>query len=288
MNVNEFFEQYSIEEINKKTRISPISLRFIKNKEFEKIPRVKFLGFVSIIEKEFHIDLSELIEEYNKATYFIKENNDTVKLKEPKKHNTFILLILTLILFLLGTYLLYNQYNTPKKDIINKTNQTITTPYQIDQTKYSVSETQPQNKKDQYASDMNTSQKIIPTEEINYSTSNPTQPQNNKIQYASDINTSPKGDFSKQTTSYPKTVIIIPKEKVWFKAVNIDTNKTEEYLTTHTKTLIGTNWYIKFGHGNITVNYGDKTLTPETKKIIRLLFKNGQITYMKKPNEYEK
>jgi cytoskeletal protein RodZ len=51
MNAKEFFDKYEIEEISKKTKISPISLRYIKNKEFEKIPRVKFLGFIKIIEK---------------------------------------------------------------------------------------------------------------------------------------------------------------------------------------------------------------------------------------------
>ena len=118
MNANEFFEKYSIETINKRTRISPISLRFIKNKEFEKIPRVKFMGFVRIIEKEFNIDLSELIEEYNTATNHISSKVEKIK-TEPKKHNTFILFTLALILLLLGAYLLYNNYKTPSKQIKN-------------------------------------------------------------------------------------------------------------------------------------------------------------------------
>jgi len=115
MNANEFFEQYSIETINKKTRISPISLRFIKNKEYEKIPRVKFLGFVRIIEKEFNVDLSELIEEYNTATNNVSSKEEKIKYNEPKKQNTFILFILALILLLLGGYLLYKNYKTAPK-----------------------------------------------------------------------------------------------------------------------------------------------------------------------------
>ncbi|WP_156921346.1 hypothetical protein [Lebetimonas sp. JH369] len=47
MNADEFFENHSIDE---KTKISPISLRFIKNREFDKLPRVKFIGFVRLIE----------------------------------------------------------------------------------------------------------------------------------------------------------------------------------------------------------------------------------------------
>jgi len=84
MNADKFFEKYSLEEISKKTKISPISLRFIKNKEFEKIPRAKFFGFINIIEKNFNVDLSELKEEYNQ---FVpkKENEQITHIPEKKK-----------------------------------------------------------------------------------------------------------------------------------------------------------------------------------------------------------
>jgi cytoskeletal protein RodZ len=255
MNAKEFFEQYSIEIINKRTRISPISIRFIKNREFDKLTRVKFIGFIRLIEKEFKVDLQELIDDYNAQTGFQRQPEETVQLKEPKKHNTLILFILALILFLLGAYLLYNKYNTPPSNIIKTGNQTELTQYQ--------------------------------TDEINYSDTNKTQAQNSQTKIEQDTNIT-ENNTKEQTVSHPRTVIIIPNEKVWFKAVNTDNNKTEEYLTTHSKTLIGPDWYVKFGHGNITILYGDKTITPDTKKVLRILFKDGNVTYMKKPNKYEK
>jgi len=259
MNANDFFNQYSIEIINKRTRISPISLRYIKNKEFEKIPRVKFLGFVKIIEKEFEIDLSELVEEYNQATNHISNDKSDVKLKEPKKHNTLILFILAVILFSLGAYLLYTNYNQ------NGTKKELNATY-------------------------------IPVNDKNISDENTTDTQQNEKQKIANTlkvdeknSTSTTKFSSKQKTLLtPKEIEIVPNEKVWFKAVNLDNNKTVEYLTSNPKTLKGANWYIKFGHGNITIYYGEKTIAPETKKILRILFKDGKTEFLKKPNRYEK
>jgi len=285
MNANDFFEQYSIEVINKRTRISPISLRYIKNREFEKISRVKFLGFVRIIEKEFNIDLSELVEEYNEATKHRPEQThgyEEIKYEEPKKHNTFILFILSVMLFSLGAYLLYTNYNTEpvKEKELNSS------------TFISVN--------DKNSSEENNSQESlqktaapaasIPAEQ------NTTSVNKSKSSEKQDSNTSAKEENeTKKTASpasketlIPEKVEIIPNKKVWFKAYNLDTNKSIQYLTSSPKTLKGGNWYIKFGHGEVSIRYGDKTITPNSKQITRILLKNGEFKYLKKSNRYEK
>ncbi|ACM93219.1 conserved hypothetical protein [Nautilia profundicola AmH] len=272
MNANDFFEQYSIEIINKRTRISPISLRYIKNKEFEKIQRVKFLGFIRIIEKEFNVDLSELIEEYNEATNHTHTQNSEIELEEPKKHNTLLLFILAVILFSLGAYLLYNKYGSVEKENLNEINKTAFMPPNTDE---NITETAPETKLE------NNKQNISMPESSHQTVSKKTTPQEKAV-----INNTKNSQNTK--TIAPKTVEIYPNERVWFKAINLDTNKTVEYLTSNPKTLIGANWYVKFGHGNITINYGNQTITPETKKITRILFKNGKVEYLKKPNRYEK
>jgi len=222
MNANDFFEQYSIEIINKRTRISPISLRFIKNKEFEKIPRVKFMGFVRIIEKEFEIDLSELIEEYNTATNHVSSKEEKTKYKEPKKHNTFILFILALILLLLGAYLLYNNYKTSPKQTKN------------------IKETfVPENEKNNTNTEQNITNSIENNETIQ------TFPQEiQKKQISDSKKTVQQKNAQKTETKQTNTINeinIFPNEKVWFRAKNLDNNKIVEYLTSNPKTLKGAN-----------------------------------------------
>lgn len=271
MNAEKFFETHSIEEISNKTKISPISLRLIRNKEFEKIPRVKFIGFINILQKTYKVDLSDLIEEYNQFANI--NNKEKIEKEEIKTSNnsTLFLSFLSFILLILGGYLFYSyiksnnhSIKTPKENtqILNKEiNQTITI-------------------ENNTSKEKNQSQIIIPNE----NNSTQLKVENNSTQIEV-----PKTNKETNTTK-PKlySITIIPKEKLWFNALNIDTNTSTQYLTSYPKILPKGNYYIKFGHGNETIIYNDFNITPNTRKIVRILFKDGNYSYLKKPNRYEK
>jgi cytoskeletal protein RodZ len=268
MSVDEFFESHSIEEINKKTKISPISLRFIKNKEFDKLPRVKFIGFVRLIEKKYKVDLSELIKEYEE--YFNKEpkvekkslkNENNKEIKEKRSY----LWVLVLILFIISGYLYFEfiiKHDTNNKIIDNNKTENI---YSINKSSEDINMEENNSKNNE----INKSSETLEKNDTNIS---------NKIVLAQKIEKNVTKEFN---------ITIIPNELLWFRAKNIDNNKTVEYLTSKPKKLVG-NYYIKFGHGNLTIIYNNKNIAPNTKKIVRILFKNGKFKYMKKPNEYEK
>jgi len=255
MNAKEFFEKYSIEEISKKTKISPISLRYIKNKEFDKLPRVKFFGFINIIEKTFNVDLSDLKEEYNQFIPPKNEIKQEIKFEE-KKDNKFIL-ISAIILAIIGIYMLKNSITNSKIDDNNLSSIKILTPKTSSETK----QTEKNNS-------------TIVSNNIKNETNN-TKTKSTKL-----TKIKPPSNLSE--------VDIIPNEKVWFRALNIDNNKTIQYLTSKEKILPKGNYYIKFGHGNLTIIYANQTITPNTKKIVRILLKNGKYKFMQKPNRYEK
>lgn len=274
MSAEKFFNEHSIEEISKKTKISPISLRFIKNREYDKIPRVKFIGFIKLIEREFKVDLSDLIEEYDAANgTFKKKPEKTEQIsqtpKEPKKEKSFLLYILIITVLIITGIILYTYTNKPEN--IQQIEQNNTEEFQP--------QTEPQN-----------NQTISQKEETNISAVQP------KIQPAVQPNINSEKNETvqktvtqenvKNTNIQPKAAVkeitIIPHEKVWYRAVNLDTNKTYEYLTSKVHTLPGGDYYIKFGHGNITIQYGDENITPNTKKIVRILLQNGKYKYLKK------
>jgi cytoskeletal protein RodZ len=264
MNADEFFENHSIDEINKKTKISPISLRFIKNKEFEKLPRVKFIGFVRLIEKKFKVDLGELIEEYE--NYYNENKKDDVDTEKkeikPKKQKSY-LWVLIIILFVLSAFLYFSF-------IKSKTN--IKTAEINNSEKNEVLENNITENNETFKNSVSekTIQKNIENNESNVSLNTPEIKKTKEKNIAKEYN-----------------ITIIPNEKVWFRAINIDNNKSVEYLTTNPKILKG-NYYIKFGHGNITIMYNDQNITPNTKKILRILLKNGKFEYLKKSNRFEK
>jgi len=63
MQLNEVIEENSIDTIAKRTRISVENIERLVNRDFSMIKRVKAQGFISILEREFRIELDSLRKE---------------------------------------------------------------------------------------------------------------------------------------------------------------------------------------------------------------------------------
>jgi len=265
MNADKFFEKYSIEEISKKTKISPISLKFIKNKEFDKIPKAKFMGFISIIEKEFNVNLEQLKEEYISS---FKEVSENIKIPVKKvSYYNYFYTIIAILFIIIGGYLLLKQ--SPKNTIQNNiTIKEINNTKEINTNKINNLTIKNENNK----SEINNTQLTI-TKNLENNSTNSIISSKNKKNYTKIVQ---EGN-----------IVIIPHKKVWFKAINIDNNKKYEFLTSKVKILKKGNYYIKFGHGEITILYNDLNITPNTKKIVRILLKNNSYKYLTIRNPYE-
>ena len=262
MNAENFFKEHSLEEISKKTKISPISLRLIRNKEFEKIPKVKLLGFIKIIEKTYNVDLSDLIEEYNTQPLqkAINKNTQTPNLNKQNNNSTFFITLLALILIILGGFLLFRNLNSStKNNVIPKEN------------------IKPEIIKKDIKPQKSPVIPPIKIKSINNSINSTNTSLNKTVILPKENNITKK-----------YKITIIPNKLLWFKIINIDTNKSRNFLTTHKKIFPKGNYYIKFGHGDFNLTYNNQTISPKTKKVIRILFENGKYKFMKKPNRFEK
>ncbi len=60
MQLNEILEENSAKSISKKTNISEENLEALFAGEFDRLKKVKTMGFISIIEREYHANLSAL------------------------------------------------------------------------------------------------------------------------------------------------------------------------------------------------------------------------------------
>jgi hypothetical protein len=106
MQLNEIREKYTIKEISYHTNISENNLEKVLEKDFSTLRKLQALGFISIIEREYKADLSELESEV-RAYYaqFTPEVGATVGLsntisKEKKeKSRGFTLIILLLLAY---------------------------------------------------------------------------------------------------------------------------------------------------------------------------------------------
>jgi cytoskeletal protein RodZ len=68
MPLSELLQDHTLEEIASRTNIAPNNLQALFNGEFEVLKRAKALGFISILEREYHLDL-EGVKKEAKAYY---------------------------------------------------------------------------------------------------------------------------------------------------------------------------------------------------------------------------
>jgi len=73
MQLNEILEENSARTISKKTTISEENIEALLARDFSRLKRVKALGFISILEREYRADLSPLKKE---ALSYYNEHND--------------------------------------------------------------------------------------------------------------------------------------------------------------------------------------------------------------------
>lgn len=104
MQLNEILDENTVKAISAKTNIAEDNLEVLIASEFDKINRVKTLGFIAILEREYNADLSKLKEEA--IAYYNAHSVDGhvtlgMPLPEEKKGKSkwFMLLVLLMIVY---------------------------------------------------------------------------------------------------------------------------------------------------------------------------------------------
>ncbi len=104
MQLNEILDENTVRAISAKTNIAEANLEALIASEFDKINRVKALGFISIIEREYNADLSKVKEEAI-AYYDANAQNGSMTLGLPLpeekkgKSKWFMLLVLLMLVY---------------------------------------------------------------------------------------------------------------------------------------------------------------------------------------------
>jgi len=63
MQLSELLEENTVQTISERTKIAEDNIEYLLNNDFGAIKKVKTLGFISILEREYSIDLSKLKED---------------------------------------------------------------------------------------------------------------------------------------------------------------------------------------------------------------------------------
>ncbi|HEO99435.1 MAG TPA: hypothetical protein ENO02_09065 [Epsilonproteobacteria bacterium] len=115
MQLSDILEEHSLKNISKKTNISEENIEYLLAKKFEKIERVKALGFISIIEREFDADLGALKSEAQAyyAEQIPPEESIVIRgmLVEGKRRKPKWLPLIVLLLLAYASWYFVTQYN---------------------------------------------------------------------------------------------------------------------------------------------------------------------------------
>lgn len=115
MHLNDILENSSVREISLKTMISEENVEYLVEMKFDAIKKVKTLGFISIIEREYGIDLTGMRDEaivfYLKnregRNYYVNKPIDS----EEKKGKSKLFLFILLIGFITASWYFFTQFD---------------------------------------------------------------------------------------------------------------------------------------------------------------------------------
>jgi len=288
--MDKLFQQYTINEIAKKTHISPITLEKLKKLELDGITEIKLKGFIDILSSEYpNYDFSEL-------QYFFKENaeiennknkneqkevketdkilkNEFVKIEKNKntkknnKINLFLFLFVLLILITGLVYYLKTSQNIQKKDnkIIIENNKEL----KVDKKELKPKIEKKENKVEKLeVIKIKEKPKIEKIEKENIY-------KNEKIE---ENIVEVKEKIKDKKISFNNILKIEPQKLIWLRVFYFDNNSSKEYLTSNEIELNGSRpLFIKLGHGFVSILYRDKNITPNNKKIFRIILKDGNL-----------
>jgi hypothetical protein len=114
MQLNDILEENSIRAISQKTKISEENLENLLAKRFENLKKIKTMGFISIIEREYNADLGALREDAQE--YYADIGEDTritlgMPIVEEKKGTSKIFLLIIFGLLGYATWYFLTQFD---------------------------------------------------------------------------------------------------------------------------------------------------------------------------------
>lgn len=114
MHLNEILEENTIKAISQKTKISEDNLENLLGGNFDALKKIKALGFISILEREFKADLSSVRDEA--LAYYSEHVEDHAfsvgaPMEEDKKRRSKLFLVVVLALLVYASWYFLTQFD---------------------------------------------------------------------------------------------------------------------------------------------------------------------------------
>ncbi len=244
--------------IHEQTHIARAKLEFLLNKSFANLTRVQFMGFVSILEREYGIDLSSIRQEYDE---FMQTNLDIVIEKksvilqaQSRSRQKWVVggIVIITVLIAIGSMIQGRLSVSPSEEVIQLSSANVE---MVDENL------------DMVPTELNTTV-VIPVEEANSTVAK--QELNVTI---------------KSVTAIGNAVSIKPMVKVWIGTLDLTTGEKSQKITAEPIVLDKSkNTLYMFGHGRLEIITPDGTKILKDGNTVWFTYQEGQL---KKINETE-
>lgn len=221
MQLNDILEEHSIKAISKKTNITEENLEYLVASNFDALKKIKVLGFISIIEREYHADLGRLRE--HALEYYGSTREDTsitlgLPLIEEKKGKSKLLVFFVFLLLGYASWYFFTQFD--KKHLSELI------PFVDEKTIESFIGKNKDISKEEIVEDLSIAKVIVANKDIIM------MGKSVVIEKVSEEN------VTKKTESIPEDIIpvtamgnisIVPVGRLWFGLVEMDTQKRDHF-----------------------------------------------------------
>ena len=292
----ENLKEIGIKEISRKTHIEPTFLQYIFDKNFEKLSRLNIRGYAKILQREYGVDLSELLAEYDA---FMQENtpDDSHKTKVSPKiasytpdditnqrqsgGSGFFFWIIILAIIGGGAYY-FDAYKYVQNFIatLNEDNTSVSYSQSsiVNEVKKNIIDTNVTITQNAPKIEANSSNvKISAPAEQNASTNVSNLEQNApKVEAAQ-----PTPKVEENLTKPLNEAIIMPKQKVWIGIINLENGQKVSSDTSKDVSInLDQRQLVVCGNGNIEVKIGDKVTKYNPSRPARFLVENGEMKFV--------
>ena len=297
MNELENLKEIGIKEISRKTHIEPTFLQYIFDKNFEKLSRLNMRGYAKILQREYGVDLSELLAEYDA---FMQENmpDESHKTKVSPKiasytpdditnqrqggGSGFFFWIIILAIIGGGAYY-FDAYKYVQNFIatLNEDNTSVSYSQSsiVNEVKKNIIDTNVTISQNTPKIDANASSvKISAPAEQNVTVS-PASVDQNAAKPSMAAQPAPK--VEQNVTKPLNEAVITPKQRVWIGIINLENGqKTSSDTSKSVNINLDQRQLVVCGNGNIELKIGDKVTKYNPSRPARFLVENGDMKFL--------
>jgi len=251
-NTFEDLQALGTEKIHERTHISRDKVELVMTKSFSQIGRVQFMGYISILEREYDIDLSGIKEEYtdfcrNNADMLLPKQSVILQSTSNSKPKWIAAGMLLIIILMAGGYFLQGKMSTePSEEVMNLTTLAVEVADEINDANISEN------------NETNVTATVV-TSEVNQSSVKPAPP-------------------PAQPLASAEQLIIHPKYKVWYGMIDLSSGAKIQKITGDPIIIDSTkSWLIVLGHGRVEIEYPEGKTLLNDKNTVHFVCEKGAL-----------